>query len=294
MLGRYHYHQIFRKSIIAFGTVFNNLVIKRKSPDRSNPEALESYKVPVMYGPYQKFLAMIAGEPTPERAGTQISLPRISFEIKGLNYDVGRKLTPTQFTRTIPPAGSAAEESKQPAQYAQFVPVPYNLEVELNILSKNQDDGLQILEQILPHFHPSLNVSIVVIDETREERDIAIVLNGVGYQDDYEGDYTTRRTLIWTLNFTVKTYLFGPLDLQKDIRKVKIDYRSDIVRRPAEIRYSAEVKSLEEPPVPRDEVNPANEAWTYVETFQDIYSDDNAFFGMVQNEGQNIMDQQDL
>lgn len=294
MLGRYHYHQIFRKSIIAFGTVFNNLVIKRKASDRSNSEALESYKVPVMYGPYQKFLAMIAGEPTPERAGTQISLPRISFEIKGLNYDVGRKLTPTQFTRTVPPAGSSAESSKQPAQYSQFVPVPYNLEVELNILSKNQDDGLQILEQILPHFHPALNVSIVVIDETREERDIAIVLNGVGYQDDYEGDYTTRRTLIWTLNFTVKTYLFGPLDLHKDIRKVKIDYRSDMVRRPAEMRYSAEVKSLEDPPVARDEVNPANEAWTYVETFQDIYSDDNAFFGMVQNEAQNIMDQQDL
>ena len=234
---------------------------------------------------------MIAGEPTPERASTQISLPRISFEIKGLNYDTGRKLTPTQFSRTVPKAGSDA--AKQPAQYAQFVPVPYNLEVELNILSKNQDDGLQILEQILPHFHPSLNVSIVVIDETREERDIAIVLNGVGYQDDYEGDYTTRRTLIWTLNFTVKTYLFGPLDLQKDIRKVKIDYRSDLVRRPAEMRYTAEATSLEEPPVPRDEIQPANEAWTYVETFQDIYSDDNDFFGMAQNEGQNILDQQD-
>ena len=291
MLGRYHYHQIFRKSIIAFGTVFNNIIIKRKTSDRSDPKALESYKVPVMYGPYQKYLAMIAGEPTPERASTQISLPRISFEIKGLNYDTGRKLTPTQFSRTVPKADSDA--AKQPAQYAQFVPVPYNLEVELNILSKNQDDGLQILEQILPHFHPSLNVSIVVIDETREERDIAIVLNGVGYQDDYEGDYTTRRTLIWTLNFTVKTYLFGPLDLQKDIRKVKIDYRSDMVRRPAEMRYTAEAASLEEPPVPRDEIQPANEAWTYVETFQDIYSDDNDFFGMAQNEGQNIIDQQD-
>ena len=99
--------------------------------------------------------------------------------------------------------------------------------------------------------------------------------------------------MIWTLNFTVKTYLFGPLDLQKDIRKVKIDYRSDMVRRPAEMRYTAEATSLEEPPVPRDEIQPANEAWTYVETFQDIYSDDNDFFGMAQNEGQNIIDQQD-
>ena len=109
------------------------------------------------------------------------------------------------------------------------MPVPYNLDVELSIISKTQDDGLQILEQILPNFHPSVNVSIEVIDETHEERDIAIVLNGVDYTDEYEGDFSHRRTLIWTLNFTVKTYLFGPVDVQKDIRKVTLDYRSDIV-----------------------------------------------------------------
>ena len=149
-----------------------------------------------MYGPYQKALAMIAAEPTPERQQMQISLPRMSFEIKGLNYDGTRKLTPTQFARTVPDEGKDGEG--RPIQYSQFMPVPYNLEIELAILSKNQDDGLQILEQILPQFHPSLNVSIEIIDETKEERDIAIVLNGVGYQDDYEGDYTTRRTLIWT------------------------------------------------------------------------------------------------
>jgi hypothetical protein len=278
LLGQFYYHQIFRKSIIAFGTVFNNIIVKRKSSSREEEEALESMKVPVMYGPIQKFLAMIAAEPTPERAGVQISLPRISFEIKGLNYDTGRKLTPTQFSKTIAPAGSDAE--KLPAQYYQFVPVPYNLEVELNILSKNQDDGLQILEQILPHFHPSLNVSIVVIDETKEERDIAIVLNGVGYQDDYEGDYTTRRTLIWTLNFTVKTYLFGPVNLQKDIRKVTIDYRSDIVKRPAEMRYTAEVQSDDEPPIPRDEINPNVDKWSVLEEVQDIIASDNDFFGI--------------
>ena len=108
----------------------------------------------------------------------------------------------------------------RPVQYQQYMPVPYNLEIELAIMSKTQDDGLQILEQILPSFHPAMNVSIEVIDTTKEERDIAIVLNGVGYQDDYEGDFTERRTLIWTLNFTVKTYLFGPIDAIRDIRKV--------------------------------------------------------------------------
>ena len=271
MLGRYFYHSIFRKSIISFGTLFNNIVIKRKG-DSGN---LESLKVPVAYGPTQKFLAMIAAEPTPSRQTTQISLPRISFEIRGLNYDGSRKLVPTQFAKTLPQAGSA--EENKPVQYSQFMPVPYNLDVELSIISKNQDDGLQILEQILPNFHPSLNVSIEVIDETHEERDIAIVLNDVQYLDEYEGDFSQRRTLIWTLRFTLKTYLFGPVNAQRDIRKIVLDYRADIVKRPAEIRYTAEVESTESPPIPRDEINPATDPYRIKETYEDLDSD---FFGL--------------
>jgi len=279
MLTQYFYHQIFRKSIIAFGTVFNNIIVKRKNPDRKSKDTLESFKCPIQYGPYQKYLAMIEAEPRPERQSMQISLPRISFEIKGLNYDGTRKLTPTQMARVVPKEGTDAEG--RPVQYSQYMPVPYNLEIEMAILSKNQDDGLQILEQILPNFHPSLNVSIVVIDETKEERDIAIVLNGIGYTDDYEGDYTTRRTLIWTLNFTVKTYLFGPVSAQRDIRKVVLDYRSDIVNRPAELRYSAEPASTKTPPVPRDKIDPTEKgSYKVVETFEDIYAGDSEFFGL--------------
>ena len=274
MLGRYYYHQIFRKSIISFGTLFNNIVIKR----RVAQSKVESLKVPVQYGPTQKYLAMIAAEPTPNRGPSQITLPRISFEIKGLNYDSGRKLVPTQFAKTVPQTGT--DQEGKPVQYSQFMPVPYNLDVELSIISKNQDDGLQILEQILPNFHPSVNVSIEIIDETHEERDIAIVLNGVNYQDDYEGDFSARRTLVWTLNFTVKTYLFGPVDVQKDIRKVTLDYRSDIVRRNAELRYTAEVASTATPPVPRDEIDPETDSYKVVETYEDMYSEDNSFFGL--------------
>ena len=279
MYGNYHYHQIFRKSIIAFGTLFNNILIKRKTSARGEKEAFETLKCPIQYGPYMKFLAMIAAEPTPERQSMQISLPRMSFEIKGLNYDGTRKLTPTQFARTVPAKGTDAEG--KPIQYSQYLPVPYNLEIEMAIIAKNQDDGLQVLEQLLPNFHPSLNVSIEVIDETHEERDVAIVLNGVGYTDDYEGDYSQRRTLIWTLNFTVKTYLFGPVHAQRDIRKVTLDYRSDIIRRPAELRYSAEVQSTEEPPIPRDEIDPTKpETYKVVESFEDIYTNDNDYFGI--------------
>jgi len=279
MLGQYYYHQIFRKSIVAFGTVFNNILVKRKDPNRTTEDSLESYKVPIQYGPTQKYLAMIKNEPRAEKNSTQIQMPRIAFEIKGLNYDGTRKVVPTQFARTFPDKDSDA--AKKPVQYSQFMPVPYNLEIEMAILSKNQDDGLQILEQILPNFHPSLNVSIVIIDETHEERDIAIVLNGVGYTDDYEGDYTQRRTLIWTLNFTVKTYLFGPVSASKDIRKVTLDYRSDIVARPAELRYSATPVSTANPPVPRGEIDPTKEgSYKIVESYQDVHSDDNAFFAL--------------
>ena len=282
MLGEYFYHQIFRKSIIAFGTVFNNIIVKRKLPGVDKPtgkQALEAYKVPVMYGPYQKYLAIIAAEPNPERQRVQTNLPRISFEIKGLNYDGSRKLAPTKFYKTQPTKGP---ETKQPVQYSQFLPVPYNLDIEMAIIAKNQDDGLQIIEQILPSFQPSLNVSIEIIDVTHEERDIAIVLNGIGYQDDYEGDYTTRRTLIWTLNFTVKTYLFGPVQAQKDIRKVTIDYRTEFdTRRNTEVRYSAQPVSTEDPPVPRNEIDPvATDTYKIVESYSDMFGDDQNFFGL--------------
>ena len=274
MLGDYFYHGIFRKSIIAFGTVFNNILVKRKAAGGK----IEGLKVPVQYGPYQKFLAAIAAEPGVGRHPTQISLPAMSFEIKGLSYDAGRKLVPTQFAKTRPATGTG--EDGRPVQYHQYMPVPYNLEIELAIMSKTQDDGLQILEQILPNFHPSMNVSIEVIDTTKEERDIAIVLNGVGYQDDYEGDFTTRRTLLWTLNFTVKTYLFGPIDAIRDVRKVQLDYRTDIKVRDTELRYTAEVESTDLPPIPRDEIDPAVDNYKVVETYEDIYSGDNSFFGL--------------
>lgn len=274
MLGRYYYHSIFQKSIISFGTLFNNIVVKRKKSGTQ----LESLKVPIVYGPTQKFLAMIAAEPGTRRAENQMTLPRMSFEIKGLNYDGGRKLPPTQFSKSKPATGSSQENT--PVQYSQFLPVPYNLNIELSIISKTQDDGLQILEQILPNFHPSVNVSIEVIDDTHEERDIAVVLNDIGYEDTYEGDFTSRRTLIWTLSFTLKTYLFGPVDVQKDIRKVVLDYRSDIKSRSTELRYTAEVKSTETPEVPRDEIDPTTDPYKVVETFEDIYAQDNEFFGL--------------
>lgn len=277
MLGKYFYHQTFRKSILAFGSCFNNIIIKRKQESGIGGDntAIESVRVPIQYGPAQKYISRIGAEPNSVRQQYQISLPRLSFEVKGINYDSSRKVVPTQFMKS-----SSADSESTKRQYAQYMPVPYNLEMELSIISKNQDDGLQILEQILPYFHPSLNVSIEMIEETHEERDIAIVLNGpVIYKDDYEEDFSQRRTITWSIPFVVKTYLFGPVDVQKDIRKININYGTDIKRRPAELRYSAEVESTEIPPVPRNDIDPASDDYKVVETFEDVYAEDNAFFG---------------
>jgi hypothetical protein len=272
MFGRYFYHSIFRKSILSFGTLFNNIVIKRQG----NSGTLESVRVPIKYGPTQKFLAIIAAEPESARANTQMTLPRMSFEIKGLQYDASRKLPPTTLARIMP----EDNESNPGKQFSQFLPVPYNLNVELGIITKTQDDGLQILEQILPNFHPSINVSIQVIEETGEERDIAVVLNSIDYSDNYEAEISERRTILWTLSFTVKTYLFGPVEVQKDIRKAINNYRTDIKVRTPELRYTAEVESTDEPPVPRDEINPDTDGWTVRETYEDVFSDDSQFFGL--------------
>jgi hypothetical protein len=272
LLGQYWYHGIFRKSIVSFGTLFNNIAIKRK---KGTTTQLETLKVPLKYGPTQKYLAIIAAEPTPERQQFQITLPRMSFEIKGITYDPSRKATPTQFIKTVPPEGSTKDG--RPVQYSQYLPVPYNLDMELSIIAKNQDDGLQILEQILPNFHPSLNVSIQIIEETKEERDIAIVLNSIDYQDIYEGDFSERRALLWTLRFSLKTYLFGPVNTHRDIRKVIVDYRSDVVRRAAEVRYTAEVESTDTPPIPRDQINPETDGYKIVENYEDV---DSEFFGV--------------
>ena len=273
MYGRYYYHSIFRKTVTAFGGLFNNLMIKRRSSDG---QTLETVKVPVKYGPTAKYLAIIAAEPEAQRNQVQINLPHMSYEIKTIDYDGDRKLQATQFTKTR----LGLTDGNDNEQYSQFVPVPYNLGIELSLISKNLDDALQVVEQILPSFHPSLNVSIEIVGEVKEERDIAVILNGINWTDEYEGDFTQRRFLQCTFSFTVKTWFFGPVDIQKDIRTTKVDYRSDIVRRPAELRYTAAVQSTDEPPIPADEIDPNTDPYEVVETLEDVHTSDSAFFGL--------------
>ena len=233
----YFYHEILRRTVISFGSLFNNITIKHKN---SSDEVVSSIKVPLAYGPTQKFLARLNQSPDLNKP-VQITLPRMSFEFTGLTYDSTRKSTTTQtFTSKL---ASDTKETKK-----VYLPVPYNMQFELSIMSKLNDDALQIVEQILPYFQPAYTMSVELADIINEKRDVPVVLENITMQDDYEGDFTTRRVLIYTLRFTVKTYLFGPISsATKDIiKKTTISYiAGDTTNTPTrEVVYSVEPRAI--------------------------------------------------
>ncbi len=215
MLGTYYYHEIIRKTIVSFGTLFNDIFIRH---DDSGGQTYSELKVPLAYGPSQKFLARLEQQADLNKP-VQITLPRMSFEMTSVNYDSTRKTGVTQTFKA-----SDGNNMKK-----VFMPVPYNIGFELNILTKLNDDALQIVEQILPYFQPSFNLTVDLVKSIGEKRDIPIVLDSINFQDDYEGDFSTRRALIYTLNFTAKTYLFGPIAESSSglIKKVQVDYYPD-------------------------------------------------------------------
>jgi hypothetical protein len=211
----YFYHEILRKTIISFGTLFNGLQIKHKDSDDNTTSVI---KVPLAYGPTQKFLARLEQSPDLNKS-IQITLPRMSFEFIGMSYDPSRKVTTTQ-TFLSPATSDKAEEKKT------YMPVPYNMNFELSIMCKLNDDALQLVEQIVPYFQPSYALSVDLVSTIGEKRDIPVILENITMVDDYEGDYSTRRVLLYTLRFSAKTYLFGPVSSTTSdiIKKVAIGY----------------------------------------------------------------------
>jgi len=211
MLGSHFYNSIVRKNIIAFGTLFNN--ISMKSTDPSDGSVLEEVKVPLAYGPKQKFLVRLEENNTNRKVA--ITLPRLYFEMTGIEYDSSRKTSPIQKYKTI------IDDNSNEVR-VQYVPVPYNLNFELGVIAKSQDDALQITEQILPYFQPSFSVTLNMIPDMNEKRDVAIVLNNVSYEDEWDESFYERRYIVYTLNFTVKTYLYGPYNTADVIKKAII------------------------------------------------------------------------
>jgi hypothetical protein len=234
----YFYHEILRRTVIAFGSLFNDISIKHTN---NSNQTVSVIKVPLAYGPTQKFLARLNQSPNLNKP-VQITLPRMSFEFTGLTYDSARKSTTTQYFT----AKSVADGTETKKAY---LPVPYNMQFELSIMSKLNDDALQIVEQILPYFQPAYTMTVDLVETINEKRDIPVILENITMQDDYEGDFTTRRVLIYTLRFTAKTYIFGPVSsATKDIiKKANIGYvAGDLTSSPTrEIVYSVEPRAIQ-------------------------------------------------
>jgi len=233
----YFYNEILRRTIISFGTLFNDISIKHTDSDDNTVSVV---KIPLAYGPTQKFLARIEQSPDLNKPFA-ITLPRMSFEFTGLTYDASRKVTTTStFVVKDPNDGKETKKS--------YMPVPYNMQFELAIMCKLNDDALQIVEQILPYFQPAYNVSVELVQGLQEKRDIPVILENITMQDDYEGDFSSRRVLLYTLRFTAKTYLFGPASkATKDIiKKATVSYLTgtDTSNATREITYSVEPRAI--------------------------------------------------
>ena len=217
MLGQQFYHETIRHIVIAFGTMFNDIQLVRKD---NSGTITQTMKVPLAYGPREKFLVRLR-EDADLTKQVAITLPRIGFEIQNLSYDSARKMSRVQRFKKVKGANTKQLDT-------QYMPVPYNLEFELYVMAKQSDDALQIVEQILPYFQPDYALTINDMADMGITRDIPIVLNSIGYEDSYDGDFTTRRALIYTLSFTTKFYLYGPVTSAKVIKTVQVDQYTDL------------------------------------------------------------------
>ena len=217
MLGQQFYHETIRKLVIAFGSLFNNIVLVRKN---NSGVITQTMKVPLAYGPKQKFLARLRQDPNLDNK-VSITLPRISFEIGALSYDPTRKLNRVQKFKKTKSGSNKQLDS-------QFMPVPYNITFTLSVMSKNSDDSLQIVEQILPYFQPDYTITLKDNVDMDTSRDVPVILNNISYEDSYEGDFASRRAIIYTLDFTLKFYLYGPVTSSNVIKTVQVDQYTDM------------------------------------------------------------------
>ena len=223
---------------MAFGTLFNDIQIKHKDNAGDDFSILT---VPIAYGPVQKFLARIEQVPDLKKR-VAITLPRMSFEMTGISYDASRKSSTMQTFKALD------KENNELTKV--FMPVPYNVNFRLSIMSKLNEDALQVVEQILPYFQPHFNLTVDLVSSIGEKRDIPMILERIAMDDQYEGDFTARRVLVYTLDFVAKTYLFGPLGTPNEaiIKQVQVDYYSNTnkVNASRQLRYVAEPRALQD------------------------------------------------
>lgn len=204
------YHGITKKTIIAFGSLFSDIKLTRSNADGSVEQTIA---VPIAYAPKEKWLVRLEQDTTLENH-TYTTLPRLSFEIVGFTYDGDRKTGRMNYI-TCSDGTTGVKKT--------YAPVPYNININLYALTKTQEDGLQIIEQILPFFAPELTMSIKAVDDSNIITDVPIILNSLDVNDEYDGDFQTRRFITYTLGFTLKTWMFGPVNNGNVIGRVLVN-----------------------------------------------------------------------
>ena len=217
MLGQQFYHETIRKVVVAFGTMFNNIQLVRKD---NSGNIIQTMKVPLAYGPRDKYLTRLDDDADLTKS-VAVTLPRIGFEINNLTYDPTRKLNRVQKFKKV-------KGDKNAQLDTQYMPVPYNLEFTMYIMAKQSEDALQVVEQILPYFQPDYTITINDMTDMGIKKDVPIVLNSISYEDDYQADFQTRRAIIYTLSFTTKFYLYGPVTSSSIIKTVQVDQYTDL------------------------------------------------------------------
>jgi len=224
MFGSHFYNEGIRRLTIGFGQLFNNIIVQNKS---STGAVTKRYRVPLAYAPKEKFLVRLDEQANLNNREFAITLPRMGFEMTGLSYDPSRKLNKMQKFKQV----KAGEDGK--VMDYNYTPVPYNVNYTLNIFTATAENGLIIVEQILPFFQPDYTVTVNMVPDLNIKRDVPIVLNSVNYEDSYDGTFTNRRAVIYTLSFTAKTYLFGPMANSKVIKEVQDDLYTSTEKPPA-------------------------------------------------------------
>ncbi len=250
MLNQKFYWGTIRKSIVAFGNMFNDITIDRLD---SSGAVIQTIKVPLAYAPKEKFIQRIVQQPNLDEPNVQIVLPRMSFEMTGIVYDPSRKISPIQQNRAINSTTSTLNQ--------QYAPTPYNIDVNLYIYSKNQDDGLQIIEQILPYFNPDYNLTLKAIPLLNIKNDLPILLENITYDDSYDGDFRARRSIIWTLSFKMKLNFYGPATKQGIIRRAIATTYNNTELTSKQEKYTVEVDPSTAKP--GDDIG-------YIETFEEF------------------------
>ena len=223
MFGNSFYFGTIRKYVIAFGNLFNDIYVQRLD---SNGNRIQTLAVPLAYGPKEKWLVRLVQDPNLD-ADVAITLPRMGFEITNLTYASQRKLSSTL-------RNSRLKTSDLDRVDTQFVPVPYDINILLSIFVRNADDGAQILEQIVPYFRPEFVTNVRLIPEMGIVSDTPVVLQDVSIEDTYEGDFDTRRALIYNMNFSMKAYFYGPVSnsgvIKRTIIPIAVDTAADAQR----------------------------------------------------------------